>query len=86
MPANIECHPKTTLDDIIEIIEEVKLKKPKIEEKNIWKFKSSSSDSVYKVRQNGDRLRCDCPGTWRAKDRRCKHIKEVEKKLNLNRS
>ena len=86
MPANIECHPKTTLDDIIEIIEEVKLKKLKIEEKNIWKFKSSSSDSVYKVRQNGDRLRCDCPGMWRAKDRRCKHIKEVEKKLNLNKN
>jgi hypothetical protein len=86
MPANIECHPETTLDDIIEIVEEVKLKKPKIEEKNIWKFKSSSSDSVYKVRQNGNQLKCDCPGMWRAKDRRCKHIKEVEKKLNLNRS
>ena len=77
---------KITKSRLIEIIEEVKLKKLKIEEKNIWKFKSSSSDSVYKVRQNGDRLRCDCPGTWRAKDRRCKHIKEVEKKLNLNRS
>ena len=50
---------------------------------NVFEFKSSSSDSIYKVRQNGDKLKCDCPGTWRAKDRRCKHIKEVEKKLNI---
>ena len=52
----------------------------------MFEFKSSSSDSIYKVRQNGDKLKCDCPGTWRAKDRRCKHIKEVEKKLNLNKN
>jgi hypothetical protein len=28
-------------------------------------------------------LKCNCPGTWRAKDRRCKHIKEVEKELGI---
>ena len=87
MPANIECHPNTTLDDIIEIVEETeqeKQLKKETKEKNIWEFKSSSSNSVYKVRQNGDKLKCDCPGMWRAKDRRCKHIKEVEKKLNKN--
>jgi hypothetical protein len=81
MPACIECHPKTTLDDIIEIIEETEQEKKEPKEKNVFEFKSTSSDSIYKVRQNGDRLKCDCPGTWRAKDRRCKHIKEVEKKL-----
>ena len=89
MPAGIDCHPETTLDDIIEIVvetEQEKQEKKEIKEKNVFEFKSSSSDSVYKVRQNGDKLKCDCPGTWRAKDRRCKHIKEVEKKLNLNKN
>ena len=88
MPAGIECHPETTLDDIIEIVDETeqqKREKRESKEKNVFEFKSSSSDSIYKVRQNGDRLKCDCPGTWMAKDRRCKHIKEVEKKLNLNK-
>ena len=86
MPAGIDCHPETTLDDIIEIVEETeqeKQEKKEIKEKNVFEFKSSSSDSVYKVRQNGDKLKCDCPGTWRAKDRRCKHIKEVEKKIKF---
>ena len=23
---------------------------------------------------------CTCPGSWRAKDKRCKHIKELEKR------
>ena len=89
MPAGIDCHPETTLDDIIEIVietEQEKQEKKEIIEKNVFEFKSSSSDSIYKVRQNGDKLKCDCPGTWRAKDRRCKHIKEVEKKLNLNKN
>jgi hypothetical protein len=86
MPAGIDCHPETTLNDIIEIVvetEKEKQEKKEIKEKNVFEFKSSSSDSIYKVRQNGDKLKCDCPGTWRAKDRRCKHIKEVEKILNI---
>ena len=39
MPEGIKCHPKTTLGDIIEIVEETKQqskKEPK--EKNIWEF------------------------------------------------
>jgi hypothetical protein len=47
-------------------------------QKNEWMFESSSGDGFYKVRQNGVKLTCNCPGSWRAKDRRCKHIKEVE--------
>jgi len=84
MPANIECHPETTLNDIIEIVDKsISPSQPKpLKENKIWEFKSSSSDSIYKVRQNGNQIKCDCPGMWRAKDRRCKHIKEVEKKLN----
>jgi hypothetical protein len=83
MPAGIECDPETTLDDII-VVEtevEIKLTEPKLKEEKTWKFKSSSSDGLYVVRENMGKLSCDCPGVWRAKDRRCKHIKEVEKEL-----
>ena len=76
MPTGIECHPETTLDDVREI---VKRKNKKREKKQLWKFDSSSEGGTYTVQKVGDTLRCNCPGTWRAKDRRCKHIKEVEK-------
>jgi hypothetical protein len=45
-------------------------------------FESSSGDGFYQVIENMGKLKCNCPGTWRAKDRRCKHIKEVEQELN----
>ncbi len=48
---------------------------------NEWMFESSSGDGFYKVRQNGLKLTCTCPGSWRAADRRCKHIKQVENEL-----
>ena len=82
-PAQIECHPKTTLNDI-RIIETNILPPdpPKIEESKQWKFKSSSSDGIYVVKQTIKGLKCDCPGSWRAKDRKCKHIREVENILN----
>ena len=82
-PAGIECHPKTTLDDIIEIIPENEIEQTpqpqKPEEKQQWKFESSSGGGTYvvKLSKNG-KLTCDCPGVWRSKDRKCKHIKEVE--------
>ena len=74
-PDWIEVHPQTTLADIKHepIVVEVPVQKSE------WTFKSESSDSVYRVRQNGLKLTCTCPGSWRAADRRCKHIKEVEK-------
>jgi hypothetical protein len=82
-PAQIECHPETTLDDIIEIESEeqkakVQVEIPKKEEVKTWKFESASGGGTYVVKQTPKGLKCDCPGTWRAKDRRCKHIKEVE--------
>jgi len=74
-PDWIEVHPQTTLTDI-------KHEAPAVVEipvqKNEWMFESSSGDGFYKVRQVGVTLKCNCPGSWRAKDRRCKHIKEVE--------
>jgi hypothetical protein len=73
-PDWIEVHPQTTFTDVHHIVPEVE----QLKEKNEWEFKSSSSDSTYKVRQNGLKLTCSCPGAWRAKDRKCKHIKAVE--------
>jgi hypothetical protein len=82
-PAQIECHPKTTLKDI-RIIETNILPPPtpKIEEPKQWKFKSSSSDGIYVVKQTPKGIKCDCPGSWRSKDKKCKHIREVEILLN----
>ena len=76
-PDWIEVHSQTTLADIKHepVIVEVPI------QKNEWMFESSSGDGFYKVRQNGLKLTCTCPGSWRAKDRRCKHIKEVENEL-----
>ena len=74
-PDWIEVHPQTNYTDIKHepVVVEVPVQKSE------WTFKSESSDSIYRVRQNGLKLTCTCPGSWRAADRRCKHIKEVEK-------
>lgn len=82
MPAGIECHPETTLEDIV-VIDNSPEVKPKPREKRTWKFDSASSDGLYTVRENMGKLSCNCMGVWRAKDRRCKHIKEVEKELGI---
>jgi hypothetical protein len=76
VPSFTKVHPKTTLADINWIKPE-KVEAPV--EKNVWKFESSSDPGhYYAVRQSGFKLSCNCPGVWRSKDRRCKHIKEVE--------
>jgi hypothetical protein len=46
-------------------------------------FESSSSDGFYQVTENMGKLKCNCMGYFRASDRRCKHIKEVEKELGI---
>ena len=87
-PEQIECHPDTTLDDIIVDVEETvtieettTLQTP---EKKTWEFESSSGDGKYFVSLNKfGNPKCNCPGVWRAKDKRCKHIKEVEIELGL---
>lgn len=72
-----EVDKNTTLDDI----NWTKPEKPEVKiEPNIFKFKSSSSDSIYTVRKIGNVYRCNCPGYWRSKTRECKHIKEVKNK------
>ena len=82
VPTWQKVHPKTELNDII-------WKKPKIKKENkpinkTWKFESSSSDSVYTVRQvDSVTLKCNCPGFYRAKDRNlgCKHVQKVRASL-----
>ena len=76
VPDWIVVHPQTTISDIkhhAPVVVEVPV------QKNEWMFESSSGGGFYKVKQNGLKLTCTCPGSWRAFDRRCKHIKEIEK-------
>ena len=77
VPSWQKVHPKTTLNDII-VTRPVKKAEAPIE-KNTWKFESSSEPGhFYTVRKSGLKYTCNCPGVWRSKDRRCKHIKQVE--------
>ena len=47
-----------------------------------YKFESKSEPgSFYVVRVIGDKVKCNCAGQYRAKDRQCKHMKEVIQKL-----
>ena len=84
-PAQIECHPKTTLDDIVEYLTEEQLLEEKIEAPKVevqkWEFESSSGGGTYTVTLNKfGNPKCNCPGMWRSKGR-CKHVKEVEQIL-----
>ena len=79
MPDGIKVHPETTLDDI-------KMKRPKPKKRKepiIETHISSSSGAEYTTRYFPDsgKIYCSCPGSWRAKDRRCKHIKAMELKI-----
>jgi hypothetical protein len=75
-PGWVPCHPKTELSDI-NWIQKVP-KEEKLKEIDTWRFKSSSGDGEYVTKKNGFKYTCNCPGVWRAKDRECKHIKEVK--------
>tara|TARA_R110000824_G_scaffold151543_1_gene322525 strand:+ start:1418 stop:1861 length:444 start_codon:yes stop_codon:yes gene_type:complete len=79
LPSMEKVHPETTLDDIKNIKPKVKKRAEPIIETN----KSSSSDIEYTTRYYPDsgNYICSCPGTWMAKDRRCKHIKSLELKV-----
>jgi hypothetical protein len=77
VPTWQKVHSETTLADI-EWIKPVKpVEVPFV--KNVWIFESSSDPGhFYTVRQSGLKLTCNCPGVWRSKERKCKHIKQVE--------
>ena len=79
-PSNIKVHPKTTMDDIEVVRVEKKVKK---QEPNIYKFESSSSSSIYTVREVAGRFKCNCSGYFRVKDKEkgCKHIQKVRSQV-----
>ena len=81
IPEWIEVHPEAQLSDVM-----WKKPKPKVRETTMItkKFTSKSNpDITYEARKvtlpTGEyQYSCNCPGVWRAKDRRCKHIKDLE--------
>ena len=78
MPLWKEVENGTTINDIEWIKPEPK--KTVVEK---FEFESASSGSMYTTKKftkpNGEiKFSCTCPGVWRAKDRRCKHIKSLE--------
>lgn len=80
MPIWKEVIEGTTLDDIEWVKPKPKVKKEPIIETHV---SSSNAGKMYKTTYYPDsgNFRCTCPGSWRAADRRCKHIKELEKKV-----
>jgi hypothetical protein len=86
VPTWQKVHSQTTLADIEWIKPEPKVNQqldiPIIKEE--FKFESKSDPgSFYVVRVTGDKVKCNCAGQYRAKDRQCKHMKEVRQKLGL---
>ena len=80
MPGNQKVHSETTFDDIVWIQPQPKKRTEPIIKINV----SSSNGSKYQTKYFPDsgNYQCNCPGTWRAKDRRCKHIKALEIEVN----
>ena len=74
--------PETTLNDV----NWIKPEKPveKVEQKE-WRFESKSDPGhFYVVTQVSQyKVRCNCTGQYRAKDRKCRHMKEVMKELGI---
>ena len=79
LPTMQKVHPKTTLEDV----KLIRPKKTQRSEPIIETSISSSGDVTYETKYYPDsgNIYCSCPGTWRAKDRRCKHIKAMELKV-----
>lgn len=73
MPHGIECHPKTTMDDIKVIVK--RKNKPRVK-KEKWTFESSNGNGTYTVTKQEGVIKCNCMGFWRSKGN-CKHVKQV---------
>lgn len=82
VPTWIEVLPETTLADVewIKPVPKDTIKSKDEIKSNTFQFESKSEPgSFYTVTQKGDKFKCSCPGSWRSKDKECKHIKEVKK-------
>ena len=87
-PDWIEVLPETTINDIKAFEEETRGRKKgskKIQNPNEWRFESKSDPgSYYLVTQISDyKVKCTCSGQYRAKDRQCRHMKEVMAELGI---
>ena len=80
VPTWQKVHPETRLKDINWVKPKPKKRTAPLVETNI----SSSNGSEYETKYYPDsgNYYCTCPGTWRAKDRKCKHIKALIEKIN----
>lgn len=87
-PDWVEVLPETTINDVKPFEEENRGRpkgSKKIENPNEWRFESKSDPgSWYVVTQVSDyKVKCTCSGQYRAKDRQCRHMKEVMKELGI---
>lgn len=84
-PGWIPCHPDIQMSDIIwepiQVKGETKVKNNL--EVTQYEFLASNGKDKYYVKVTGDKMKCTCPGSWRAFDKTCKHMKEVKLKLTL---
>jgi hypothetical protein len=88
VPGWQKVHPQTELSDINWIQPKPKnVEKTEVVQKpEEFKFESKSEPgSFYVVRVVNGKAKCNCAGQYRAKDRKCKHMKEVEKELGLDK-
>ena len=88
IPDWVEVLPETTINDIkaFEPEERGRPKKEKqIAKPQEWRFESKSDPgSYYVVKQISNfKVDCTCSGKWRAKDRKCRHMKEVMAELGI---
>lgn len=88
IPDWVEVLPETTINDIKAFEEETRGRKKsekKVNNPNEWRFESKSDPgSYYVVKQISDyKVSCTCSGQYRAKDRKCRHMKEVMKELGI---
>ena len=82
MPGWIEVLPETELNDIKWVKPKPKVKQEPI---IVITISSSNANKTYKTVYYPDsgKFHCNCPGRWRAFDSKCKHIKSLEKKVNI---
>ena len=82
VPGWIEVLPETELNDIKWVKPKPKVKQEPI---IVITVSSSNANKTYKTVYYPDsgKFHCNCPGRWRAFDGKCKHIKSLEKKVNI---
>ena len=88
IPDWVEVLPETTINDIKAFEEETRGRKKgskKVDNPTEWRFESKSDPgSYYVVKQISDyKVSCTCSGQYRAKDRKCRHMKEVMQELGI---